>query len=352
LETLRQYADERLIECGELRAATDRMLAWAASLVDRLEHDIRTPRQQEALALAATERRNLRRALTLAEARGDHLLALRLVSAVPLGLNREREAMLSELLHSVSDVPPAVEAAAQLTRANLAIDRGDAAATVVAADAAFEAAGRDGNRVQQAWARYFLLFGYWAAGRLEETRRVQAECSAMFEELDVPLGRAYMLWIGSLLEPDLARAGPLAREAERAFRALGGNSGLAHTLEAKALIALEASDPATARAALSEATRIYFEDQNAGCAAHCLEAVAAHALRLGRPDTAGELMAAARALRTVSGQGYSPWEVHRRASLVAALESAVGAQAVGESSGTYDLADAVAVALAHLEAGV
>jgi predicted ATPase/class 3 adenylate cyclase len=349
LETLRQYAYDRLVERDEVRQAGTGMLAWAESIVARLERDIRTPLQHDSLTLAAVERVNLRRALTFAEERGDRIFALRLVSAAPLGLNSEREAKLTELLQPPGEVPAGVAAAAYLTQANLAIDRGDGPATLAAAAAALDAADRDGDRIQQTWARYFLLFGHWSLGQLDETRQLQAICSATFAEIGVPLGSAYMLWIGALLEADLRTAETLAKEAERSFRALGDRSGLAHSLEAKALVALEADDRTTAGLALSEAAGIYFGDDNTGCASHCVEAIAAHALHSGRVDAARQLTAAATGLRHAIGRGYSPWEVHRRANLMAALR-AVGPGPVDEATEPHDAAAVWAMALDYLDA--
>jgi predicted ATPase len=215
LETLKAYASDRLVEAGEHEDTKERLLEWALTVVTKVEGCIRTPRQDAAMAMAIKESASLRSALAIALARHDTLSALRIVNAAPLSIPSDRDAQLRVLLREVPAVPPGLEAAVHLTLANLATDRGDGAAAIHAAADAHMAAS--GDPIQQAWASYFMLFGYWGLGALDEAKRLYSACSAAFKALGHPLGTAYMLWIGSLLEDDLEQAAALASHAEEAF---------------------------------------------------------------------------------------------------------------------------------------
>jgi hypothetical protein len=158
------------------------------------------------------------------------------------------------------------------------------------------------------------------------------------------------MWIGALLEDDLDRAAASAGQAEEAFRRLRFSSGLAHALEAKALIALQRGEPLAANSDLAEALRIHSESANIGCASHCLEVVAVHAFRTGNPLVGRELSARAGVLRQRSGQGYSPWELHRRESFGDVLKSAGPPEPDSFTESDISVLTAtVESALAHLE---
>jgi predicted ATPase len=49
LETIREYGHGLLVRTGEIDAARRRIVAWVVGLVARLEHDMRTPRQDAAI---------------------------------------------------------------------------------------------------------------------------------------------------------------------------------------------------------------------------------------------------------------------------------------------------------------
>src|SRR5262245_32491327 len=84
---------------------------------------------------------------------------------------------------------------------------------------------------------------------------------------------------------------------------------VAHTVEGRALIELNAGDLDAAAPFLREAVARFAGASNLGCAAHALEAVAVWTATRGDRDAAAELVGAADALRELSGAGHKPWEV-------------------------------------------
>ncbi|GAA2332579.1 BTAD domain-containing putative transcriptional regulator [Dactylosporangium salmoneum] len=82
LETIRAYGLERLDERGEADQLRRRHGAWFLTLAERLEPDLRTSRQLQALAVLEAEHDNLHGALRRAIDAGDADLAVRLTAAV------------------------------------------------------------------------------------------------------------------------------------------------------------------------------------------------------------------------------------------------------------------------------
>ena len=104
----------------------------------------------------------------------------------------------------------------------------------------------------------------------------------------------------------------MAEEAERRYRELGSPSMVAHTVEGRALIELDAGELDAAAPFLREAVARFAGASNLGCTAHALEAVAVWTAARGDRRAAAELVSAAEMLRDVSGAGHKPWEARAR----------------------------------------
>jgi non-specific serine/threonine protein kinase len=82
LETIRQYAGERLIQTGQAATLRDRHRDWYLRLAERAEPEMRGPRQREWLDYLEADQDNLRLALAWCLERGDSELGLRLTAAL------------------------------------------------------------------------------------------------------------------------------------------------------------------------------------------------------------------------------------------------------------------------------
>ncbi len=82
LETLQQYALERLVESGEVDEARRRHAAGLLALAERAQGELRGPRETEWLARLGDEHDNLRAALRWAIDHGEAAVALRLGGAL------------------------------------------------------------------------------------------------------------------------------------------------------------------------------------------------------------------------------------------------------------------------------
>jgi hypothetical protein len=238
-----------------------------------------------------------------------------------------------------------LRARAWTTLANLASDVGDGTRQASAASEALAAAQEADDAPQAAWARYFLVLGRWAEGRMEGLEEQIEDAIAEFGAIGSAHGVASMHWIGSQVAADPARAAALAGLAVSQFRALDIPSGLAHALEGRALVALRAGDPGTARIDLTEAVTIVSAAGNGGCTAHCVESVAAFAAAAQRHEDARRLAAAAAAVRRRSGHGMRVWEQEGHRLVVAVL-----GDTIDPADGTVelDIGSAAAMALAVL----
>jgi predicted ATPase len=82
LETLRQYAEERLVETGQIVETRDRHLCWIADLATKLNAAHGLTAEAEAIARFGADRDNFRVAITLALQSSRKALALEIVAAV------------------------------------------------------------------------------------------------------------------------------------------------------------------------------------------------------------------------------------------------------------------------------
>jgi predicted ATPase len=321
LETLRQYGREQLDESGERDECVSHLHGWARAWSQRLEDDMRTPRQDNTLALVSRERENLRAVYEQAREAGDDELALRIVTFAPIMPMRERRAAIDVLLPKLHDVPSTLHGHAMTSCGQFAFATGDSDGGIAAAREAAAVFDSIGDRRHATWARYFEVFSAWGYLADEEFRALLEPVLNDFRELDDSLGLAYLLWVTSQREDDADRAEAQASESEALFRAIGAPFGLAHCLEGRALIRLRGNDPARAAVYLSEAIPLLADSADSGCLAHGLEAVAALLTQLDERREAAFLLGSAEELREKSGHIHRPWELHGRGLAEGALAS-------------------------------
>ena len=156
LETLREYALARLDERGEVDRWNDRLLEWAMTRVEYVEASLRRPAQDAALQSVSADAVTLRAAMNWADTTGDQLAALRIASAVPIGLVGERRQIITSLLERLgSGVEPWFAGHAYSALGNLAFEQGDWAAASESHAAAAEHFLRAGSARNVAWADVF-----------------------------------------------------------------------------------------------------------------------------------------------------------------------------------------------------
>jgi len=313
LETLREYAFARLDERGEVDRWRDRLLEWAMTRVDHVEESLRRPAQDAALQSVIADAVTLRTAMDRANTRGDEIAALRIASAVPIGLAGERRQIIADLLARAGDAADGwVAGRAYSALANMASDQGDWLASSESAAAATEHFLLAGSEQHAAWAAYQGASAAWGAGDLALVDALIRQAIDGFRREGDAMGLGWALWVASLRTTNLDEAERLAAEADDLLRATGAPMGIAHGVEGRGTIAFDRGELSKAAELVAEAVELFSRYGNLGCCAHALEAAAVVVGQAGQPETATELLGAAEELRHRSGAAHKPWEIRAR----------------------------------------
>jgi predicted ATPase len=250
LETVREYALERLGERGEAAQARQRHAACYLALAERAESEFWGPRQRDWADRLDREHDNLRAALQWAQENGGDTtnrggeIGLRLVGALWRywlfrGRLREGQEWLERCLAMAEGDGDAEQVAvyAKVLQGAGAFARNlgdnDRAATLFEASVTLYRGLGDTRGLASALG-YLAAAGPLDHGDRERARTLFEESLALWRELGNVGGIAYALSnLGQLAfdEGEEARAGTLFRESLSHFRALGDARGVASALE-------------------------------------------------------------------------------------------------------------------------
>ena len=267
LETLREFAAERLDEAGETAIARGRHAAYCIELVERYESEFTGADRADALDTTAIEHDNLRSAL-------DYLLianpvdALRLSSGVwrfwqMRGHLVEGGRWLTSALQAAGDEPPeALRAKALAAAGGLAYWRGDMAEAQRHYEGAVALRRGIGDNVGIADALYDLAFALGPFNRpppqdperTEEAVGLAEQAGAFYEIAGDEPGVAKSGWLlGTLaLYRDMERAKGLLQESVARFRTLDDPFGLGWALRTYGLALMGTAETAAADGVLAE----------------------------------------------------------------------------------------------------
>jgi predicted ATPase/DNA-binding CsgD family transcriptional regulator len=241
LETIREFAQERLAASPEREAAQAAHAAYFLALAEDAQRRLRGPDQHAWFDRLTSEHPNLRDALRWYREHGDHERALRLAGALgrfweARGHVAEGRAILDILLAAAADeddVPPGALATALSWAGTLA----------------------------------------WLQGEFTIARERHQAALARFTEAGDERGIAFSLnCVGAqhLSVGDADQAEPLIREALSRYRALGDAWGIGFTVNNVALIEHARGEGAAAEAALADALAFYREAGDSEGIAHAL----------------------------------------------------------------------------------
>jgi predicted ATPase/DNA-binding NarL/FixJ family response regulator/Tfp pilus assembly protein PilF len=357
LDTIREYAGERLAAAAEEPAIRMRHLSYMLRLVEDITDQAFRPGDPpwpERVLLylgSARELPNYRAALTTALEYGEFEQGLRLCSAlrapwVVIGDVSEGLGWFERFLRIGGDVAPAVRARALTLSAELAFEQQDYAKAATAATAAAELC-RTADIAGSAGARRLLALVSLRAGQAAQAlTHVEAAIAAARADSD-PWEEGLALTAQATVLSRLGRAGEASDAFEAALAVLADNNrwGVAHALygfgtlarmsgdnagalrhfrSALALfreidarneiarclagigwVTLSAGDLHEAATSLSESLRLSLATGQRLGIARGLDAIAALAVASGDPTTAIRLKGAAAALRDVAGPAPS-----------------------------------------------
>jgi predicted ATPase/DNA-binding XRE family transcriptional regulator len=401
LETIRQYALERLEVGGAAETIRRRHAAYFTCLAEAAESELVGPSQIDALARLEREHDNVRAVLawTTGESLSDdvHNVGLRLAAAMAMpwhirGYWREGQQWLEAALARVAEAPGLVRAKALNGAGWLAWDQGDYERANTLSQEALALSRRIGDSRSIAWSAGRLSHVRWMQGHYEEAAALATEAVALFRQLKAPwyigwslhqLGRvthaqgdargAAQYFEQSLTHfrhagdrgfgmafqfanlGDVARergdhqeATELYEEALARLRELGFKQGLVHTLLSLADVSRAEGIQTRSLALQREALILCRDLGDMRGIAVSLEAFAGMAHSAGRFKPATRLLAAASALRDSVGCPLSP--AHSRATdrTLAAMRAELGEhpfEAVWTAGQAMSTSEAVAYAL-------
>ncbi|HSQ60895.1 MAG TPA: protein kinase [Acidobacteriota bacterium] len=323
LETIRDYAAERLKAAGESDAQGERHAAHFLELALRAEPELQGPDQAVWFALLGQENENLRHAMKWYAARGDAPSSLRLSGSLwrywwTRGTWEEGRTALREALGLAAGAGPSAERAKALY----------AAAAIAGSQGDLAAADRD------------LAESLAIARALDEKPGI---ANALFEQGNLANERE-----------DLERAETLYGEALEIRRAIADRRGASLALHNLAVVAQARGDAAHARALFEEALVLHRELGNATMEAFTLNGLSDVAIHAGDLELArGYLergLAMQRELGNKEGIAFSHRQlgeiaVRQRDASRARLHLGEGlglSEEMGDTHGLLDLLDAIA----------
>ena len=237
LESIRQYATEKLDESGEAAAIRGRHLDWYVAFAERAAPQLRGPDQQSWLDTLAQEHDNVRAALAWSIRQGAAATSLRLATSVwwywsLRGLYDEGQRCLSQLV-AHAEGPAELRAEALRASGTLAVRQGDLAAAEAAFVRSLAICRELDHRLGTAQALNSLGTVWWERGAYGRARSNWAAALEIFRELDDQRGIATALNNLGLVareQGDYASAVDSWREGVGHYRALADDQGVASIL--------------------------------------------------------------------------------------------------------------------------
>jgi predicted ATPase/DNA-binding CsgD family transcriptional regulator len=328
LETVREFAMERLAASGAEVVIRDAHLAWFVAFAERAKATVHGPRAAARIGRLNAEHANLRAALEWSVEQGHGEAALRLGGALQdfwyLGGHlREGRRWLEAAVAIGAGAPPHRRARALLGLGWLAHFQGDAERAADALGQSLTLYRELGDRLGTGNALNLLGIAEEDRGAYDAAAPLFAEARACFEEVgdrSLVSQAVYHLGLIALGQGDLDQASERFAEAERLARAEGDDFNLAAALCYHGLVHCARGALARAADALEEALALDRAAGNREGVAIDVAGLAVLAAAAGRPDAAARLLGAAGGL--CDRLGLRPFALPERVAYDRALATA------------------------------
>ncbi len=337
LETIREYATERLEQSGEATKLRRRHADFFLALAEQAEPHLRgSPGHW--LDRLEREHDNLRAAIDRLEASGESEQVLRLTGSLsrfwylrgyPLEGRRRLESALR------GDEHPTPARAKALNGASImAGNAGDAATARLRAEEALALHHMLGHEWGTAESGFLLAYAVAQQGDLARARQLFEESARAFRKLGdehfTLLASRNLAWLcDELGEHDRARA--LHEDNLRRARELPNERVEASTLAALATYALDEGRFQEALSTLKQSLRIWRELENPLETAVTLARFAATLAGAGQPRTAAHLLCRSEALHEEIGFAVEPWIARINEKTLATIRTQLDEAAVAEA---------------------
>ena len=354
LETIREYAAERLAELDDDRATQRRHLSYFVSLAERVHPELRGPNQARRLDEVEAEHDNFRTALRFALDDGEVEAGVRVAGVLARfwmirGHLSEGRRWLEAMLEHASPSPARALALRGLS--TLSLEQGDFARATSAAEEALALDRVAGDEHGMVYSLGLLADVVAFQGDLDTGKRRYEEAAALARRCGERLQLAvnvYNLGHVTRLQGDLDASERHFREAQALFEEVGDTMGQAGARQGLVEVASERGDPDLALALLAESIDLY---ARIGYVSGLLDALEQSGLLLaqtGQYDAAARLGGARQALSSEIGRDVvHPIEAAERDEAVASLRRMLGDEAfvlAWEAGASMSLEEAVAFA--------
>ena len=321
LETVREFALERLAEGGELDCAQRRHAGYYAGLAEQAHPQLYGPAQLAALDRLEAEHDNLRAALTWSlEPQGTAAdatragIGLRLVEALVAFWHRHGHAAegrrwLQRAIELINDDTGATLAAVAHGLGMLLTQQAEYAAAVPLFERSLAIYRDAGERDQEAKELNSLGITHCYLGDLSTARSLLEESATLARETgnEQRLAAALSnLGLTEAIAGDFDRATEVLREAVALDEKLGDQLGLVYDTHGLTMISLRAGRTEEARDLLSARLDFVASAGDSDILATTLELAASTAAGLGEPLRAARLAGAAEAVRQIAGMPIAP----------------------------------------------
>jgi DNA-binding CsgD family transcriptional regulator/tetratricopeptide (TPR) repeat protein len=318
LETMRQFAREKLVEAGEVAQVRRCHRDWYLGLAERVDPKLRGPEQGVWLERLETEHDNLRTALEWSAAEPGHPdTELRLAGALRWfwfihGHWTEGRGWLEHALSRSDDARPTFLPKVLHGAAMLARFQGDHDRALALCERGLALSRELGDKESIVW--FLIWLGAVALHQSDYDR-----AGALFAE-SLPLSRALEdkwliimtlanLGVVARLRGDYEQAAALQTESLALGREVGDRWRIAFSLASLGLVALQMGDRDRAAVLYRESLALCKEIQDRWIVHDCLDGLALVASAQGQYDHAARLLGAAGTLREILG--YHPFAIDR-----------------------------------------
>jgi non-specific serine/threonine protein kinase len=332
LETLHEYARERLAASGQEDALAQRHAEYFVALAERAEPELRQAQQGHWLRWLDTEHDNLRAVLTWSLDDNAHggegestrrTLGVRLAGALCYfwhagGYHAEGRAWAQQLLDHIEVVPPQYHAKLLITAGHMAWTHDlDAAQDYL--NRALQVSRAFGDTITTAWALIFK--GHTMLREMDAAMAAAEEGLALFRELEHLPGIAQahsILGALAIFRGDDARARQAYEECLAVSQTTGETRRIHMTLRNLAIVVRHVGEYERARALAEQALQLALEMDSGLGIAECLSELAAIEGITGRPEQAVRLLGAWKAAMERMGAASDPTEALEYGRVIAA----------------------------------
>ena len=289
LETIREYASERLVASGEEELMRQRHAGFFLALAERAEQEVDGPRQARWLDQLQAEHDNLRTALRWALDRGKAEMALRLAMALDtFWLVRthwsEGRRWLGAVLEADTSVPPGLRARALRVAAGLAVQQTQYQAARRWSEESLTVAEQLGDRGERAAALLNLGQVAGLEGDFIREQALYEESLTLYRELgsrERTCEALFRCGATAWQRGDHPRAEVCLRESLALARELGDTHRLGNCLTDLGEVALAQGELERARTIFEDALHLQRQIKDRNCSALSLSGLGAVALEQG-----------------------------------------------------------------------